>query len=279
MDSAVQWPGSSAASADAAVQESSPVDAVVFEHSATVLTYNVAGLPQGVSGSDPLFNTSQMSPLLNQYDLVVVQEDFSYHDQLIAEAEHPYQSSPQAGGVGVADGLNRFSMHPFQGHERIEWADCSGYLDGSNDCLAKKGFSVATHSIEGVLVDVYNLHMDAGRSAKDHDARAAQVAQMVRRIHDHSSGRPLIVAGDTNLKDAADEAILAELMQTAQLFDVCRTLDCPDPDRIDRVFVRGNSDVEIVPEAWTTDERFVDWQGEPLSDHEAVGVRLSIRSR
>src|SRR5688572_5820705 len=40
------------------------------------LTYNVAGLPEGVSKSHPAANTPLMSPLLNDFDLVVVQEDF-----------------------------------------------------------------------------------------------------------------------------------------------------------------------------------------------------------
>jgi hypothetical protein len=39
----------------------------------SVLTYNVAGLPAEVSGSDPVANHPQISPLLNGYDLVLVQ--------------------------------------------------------------------------------------------------------------------------------------------------------------------------------------------------------------
>ena len=46
----------------------------------TMLTYNVAGLPDGLNDDqNPEVNIPQMAPHLNPYDLVVVQEDFSYH--------------------------------------------------------------------------------------------------------------------------------------------------------------------------------------------------------
>src|SRR3954464_1761273 len=48
-----------------------------------LLTYNVAGLPQVVSPSTPRQNIPLVSPLLNAYDVVLVQEDFSYHELLL----------------------------------------------------------------------------------------------------------------------------------------------------------------------------------------------------
>src|SRR6185503_16774088 len=35
------------------------------------LSYNVAGLPEGISGSHPATNTAIIAPLLNDYDLVL----------------------------------------------------------------------------------------------------------------------------------------------------------------------------------------------------------------
>jgi hypothetical protein len=40
------------------------------------LTYNVAGLPEGISGSHPETNTPLIGPLLNAYDLVLMQESW-----------------------------------------------------------------------------------------------------------------------------------------------------------------------------------------------------------
>src|SRR5690606_11526523 len=47
-----------------------------------LLTYNVAGLPDLLSSSNPAVNTSRVSPLLNRYDVVLAQEDFVYHADL-----------------------------------------------------------------------------------------------------------------------------------------------------------------------------------------------------
>ncbi|MEZ6183766.1 MAG: hypothetical protein R3F62_02015 [Planctomycetota bacterium] len=86
---------------------------VVAQGQLEVLTYNVAGLPQGISGSNPAVNTTQISPKLNAYELVLVQEDFFYDADLRRQARHPNQSNPQpVSSRPVNDGLNRFSLTP-----------------------------------------------------------------------------------------------------------------------------------------------------------------------
>lgn len=54
-------------------------DSVGSEGSLTVLSYNVAGLPNLISSSNPLVNTKLISPKLNDYDIVNVQENFAYN--------------------------------------------------------------------------------------------------------------------------------------------------------------------------------------------------------
>ena len=241
-----------------------------------VLTYNVAGLPELISGSNPSVNTPLISPLLNAYDLVLVQEDFSYHAELSADATHPHQSEP--GGTGsLGDGLNRFSNHPFDGFERHAWEQCNGLIDAANDCLTDKGFSAATHELDsGALVDVYNLHMDAGGSVGDKAARRAQIEQMLARIA-QTPDRALIVAGDTNL-GASDEADVQTLLIGAGLSDACRELGCGDDARIDRVMFRSSAAVTLTPTDWLLDPAFVDGSGAPLSDHLPVAVDFAWTS-
>ena len=41
-----------------------------------LLTYNVAGLPDLLSGSEPATNTAIIGPRLNDYDIVLVQESW-----------------------------------------------------------------------------------------------------------------------------------------------------------------------------------------------------------
>lgn len=246
-----------------------------------LLTYNVAGLPQGISGSDPAQNTVQISPLLNQYDWVVVQEDFAYHDDLASSATHPHQSEPMqtASVLEMGDGLNRFATAPFAGHVREAWTECNGVFGAANDCLTTKGFSYARHTVApGVDIDLYNLHMDAGRDDGDIAARTAQVDQLLVAIASRSDGRAIIVTGDTNMKDD-DEAVLQTLMSGAGLSDACRQLGCPEPMRIDRVMFRSSADVELDVANWRVDESFVNDSGEPLSDHEAVAVDFSWTQR
>jgi len=243
------------------------------EGSLSVLTYNVAGLPDLISGSDPLVNTPLISPLLNDFDLVLVQEDFSYHAELSADAEHPYQSTPGGGGT-VGDGLNRFSGTVFSDFERAGWEQCNGLFDSGSDCLTAKGFSVGLHELgPDAGVDVYNLHMDAGGSQGDIEARQAQIQQLLETIALRSNDRALIVAGDTNM-DEEDEADFVTLLEGAGLVDACRELDCGEEYRIDRIMLRSSDTVELVPTLWLVDDTFVDGSGDPLSDHEAVVVEL-----
>ena len=245
----------------------------------TVLTYNVAGLPEGTSQSMPLEYTPQISPLLNLYDLVLVQEDFAYHDLLIANAEHPYRSEPHPDAnpreLAFGDGLNEFSQFEFGALDRVTWAECNGTVDSGSDCLTTKGFFAATHTLaEGIEVVVYDLHMDAGGSAGDIAARDAQVAQLLAHLGANAGARAVIVAGDTNM-DEQDEPSLVALLDGAGLVDTCRALTCGEEGRIDRVMLRSSAAVELTAVEWLVDDRFVDPDGNDLSDHEAVGVTIA----
>lgn len=62
-----------------------------------VLTYNVAGLPEGLSSGKPATNTPLISPRLGAYDIVNVQEDFNYHAALYAGDNHPYRTATSGG--------------------------------------------------------------------------------------------------------------------------------------------------------------------------------------
>ena len=284
--------------------DSSPATPLSGEFDA--LTYNVAGLPEGLSSSNPSVNTPYISPLLNDYDLVVVQEDWLtpdpnpfegslevYHDLLAAEALHPYQSVPAPLPLGsiperpealVSDGLNEFSMFEFGELTRVAWEGCFGGIDtsdgGAADCMATKGFSVATHVLEtGVEVDVYNLHGEAGGTAQDQVLQEADYQQLGAFINEHSSGRAVILGGDTNLHTEADNpdaAIWAGFLSTTGLVDVCTTVDCGgDATIIDKFAYRSNDAVTIEPLSHRFErEKFVRPDGMPLSDHEALAVRF-----
>ncbi len=244
-----------------------------------LLIYNVAGLPDWLSGSNPAVNTPLISPLLNGYELALVQEDLWYHDLLIVGAEHPFKSDPMIADptlTNMGDGLNRFSVFPFGALTREAWEECNGLVGEANDCLTPKGFSVAVVDPGGGAdVHVYNLHMDAGGSAGDIAAREAQLIQLAGAIADRSAGAALIVAGDTNLNDGRPEDMenLAWFLAETGLADVCRTLGCGD-DRIDRIMLRSSSSVTLEPLTWYLPDEFVDSGGGDLSDHRPVAATL-----
>lgn len=247
-----------------------------------LLTYNVAGLPEEISGSHPVQNMPLIAPKLNDFDLVLVQEDFWYHADLDAGTDHPFRSEPVwdvPEWDRMGDGLNRFSMSPFGPLTRVAWEECNGWFDSGGDCMTTKGFTVARHLLApGVPVDVYNLHMDASGSQADIEVRKAQAKQLAAYVVANSAFVAVLIAGDTNLKKTrpADLETLADFLEETGLRDVCRALDCPD-DRIDRVLFRDSDAVELVPLKWGLAEGFVDVAGEPLSDHEPVAVMMSWR--
>ena len=91
-----------------------------------LLTYNVAGLPEGISSSHPRTNIPQISPMLNEFGIVLVQEDFSYHDLLVSEA------ADQLGDVEKgAGGLHRVVVR--------EDVDLAGLFDDEDAVRAITG--------------------------------------------------------------------------------------------------------------------------------------------
>ncbi len=277
----------------------------------SVLTYNVAGLPFNLSGSNPVVNSVQISPRLNGFDLVVVQEDFSFHEDLVSQILHPFQSVkdttdvqfvidqfPPGASPQLGDGLNTFSFHAFGDFTRVTWNECFGLFDNGSDCLAPKGFSFARHEVEpGVFVDVYNLHSDAGGDEGSLDARRKNLRQLADFIVVTSDGNALIVLGDFNSRYTRAGDILPEFVATTGVSDVWIDLvrggnvpavgpslqdGCAisfadaDCERVDKIFYRNGIDVELEALSHAVPEDWVDTMGEQLSDHEPVSAVFRV---
>lgn len=246
----------------------------------TMLSYNVAGLPSLVSPSRPEVNVPLISPLLNHYDVALVQEDFSYHRELDARAEHPYRSDTMRRSLALMpDGLNQFSRFAMGWTHRVRWNHCHGYFGHASDCLADKGFSYTQLTLsDGVTVDVYNLHADAGGSANDVRARRANFEQLTAYVRERSRGNAVIIAGDTNVRTSRrhDASTLSAFVSALGLTEACDRSACGE-ERLDRIFFRSSDALELDVAGWWTDVRFVDDDGEPLSDHPAIGVEIRWR--
>lgn len=244
-----------------------------------LVTYNVAGLPEGISRSRPLANLPRIGELLNRFDLALVQEDFAYPRELRRSIRHAYASAPfeRGGRLDFGDGLSFFSALPVTELRREAWASCNGIVDSFFDCLTPKGFSVARQWLAPDRgVHVYNLHMDAGWSPDDRAAREAQIEQLVAEIARRSPREALIVAGDTNLF-GRDRDLLEQLLARTGLRDACEATRCPDRGRVDRVLFRSSAELVLRPVKWRIAHEFVDGARRPLSDHLAVAVSFVWR--
>ncbi len=279
-----------------------------------MLTYNVAGLPQEVTPTHSRANIPLMSPLLNAYDVVLTQEDYDwwrdlanltdfvhYHERLRAQATHPYRSPAHPGlegvgldltqrpGVQVGDGLGVLSRYPLRGNERIPWSGCYGGWDardgGAFDCLAVKGFLRSTLILaDGVEVDLYVIHAESGGSDTDQRLQDQDFRELGDYIEQHSGGRPVLVAGDTNLhtdpshpdaEGLGDTTIWTDFLNRLRLTDACRVTSCEQADSVDKLAYRSGDGAELSATTYEVpSSRFSDPQGQSLSDHDPVVVRL-----
>ncbi|MET9561532.1 jacalin-like lectin [Streptomyces tauricus] len=248
-----------------------------------VLTYNVAGLPEGLSSGNPEVNTPLLAPRLGAYDIVNVQEDFNYHAALYAGDNHPYRTAT-SGGVPFGDGLNTLSDHTFEDFERVGWNNCTG-----TNCLTPKGFSLARVRLaEGVFVDVYNVHTNADATDDALAARRANIEQLSDFVQANSAGNAVIVMGDTNTRYTRAGDNIRTLASENGLTDAwvqlvrggsapaqgSDALVCPTTaptnscEVVDKILYRGGDLVNLSASRYNNEwAKFLDSAGGNLSDH------------
>jgi endonuclease/exonuclease/phosphatase family metal-dependent hydrolase len=247
-------------------------DRVLRQGQLSVLTYNVAGLPEGLSNVRPTQTLPLVGALLNKFDLVLVQEDFAYPELLRKQLRLPYRTAPFVRGEALhfGDGLSLFSKLPLADVKRAAWSTCHGIYDSYSDCLTPKGFAFTRLELTpGTSVDVYDAHLDAGPGPGDKAARGAQLEQLLRALREQSAERALVLGGDFNLT-AAEVPQFRRRMAELGIVDTCDALICGQERRLDRVLVRSGGAVTLKPKAWRVVPGFRDAQGRALSDHEPV---------
>ncbi|MFE1795626.1 jacalin-like lectin [Streptomyces sp. NPDC059517] len=272
-----------AASATAAPAPAPAAAAAPSSGTFNVLTYNVAGLPDGLSSGNPATNTPLLAPRLGAYDIVNVQEDFNYHAALYAGDNHPYRTAT-SGGVPFGDGLNTLSDYTFEDFERVGWNNCTG-----TNCLTPKGFSLARVRLaEGVFVDLYNVHTNADDTDDALTARRANIEQLSDFVQANSAGNAVIVMGDTNTRYTRSGDNIRTLASENGLTDAwvqlvrggsapaqgSDALVCPTTaptnscEVVDKVLYRGSNLVNLSATRYNNEwAKFLDSAGGNLSDH------------
>jgi endonuclease/exonuclease/phosphatase family metal-dependent hydrolase len=242
-----------------------------------LVTYNVAGLPEGLSNVHPVANLPLIGAMLNRFDMALVQEDFAYPELLRQQLRLPYRSPAFVRGeqLHFGDGLSLFSRHPLGASGREAWTACHGVVDSYFDCLTPKGLGWWRIELTPqVSIDVYDVHLDAGASRGDVEARRAQLVQLVGAIRRTSSERGVILGGDFNLT-ASEIPGFKRQMAELGLREVCDELRCGQPTRLDRVLFRSSSSLRLVARSWRLGGGFRDAKGRALSDHVPVIASFS----
>ena len=194
---------------------------------------NVDGLPNKIltfeinpDGKEAAGATALCGVLANSgWDFVGFSEDFNFHSELTAAPASTYYNFGEHGGSvsglsNSTDGLGFACLKQlsYSGGTKVAWSSeygGSGLLsigDNGADNMIDKGFRQYTVTFaEGVAVDVYVLHMDAGTADSDDDydsngrdknvvAREAQLTQLATYIKNNHNNRPVIILGDTNCR-------------------------------------------------------------------------------
>jgi hypothetical protein len=261
----------------------------------SVLTYNVAGLPEAISSAPTPreSSTTTIGQRIAPYDIVNVQEDFNYHATLYAaDTAHAYRTAT-SGGAGIGSGLNTLSKLPYDGDdfERVGWNSCTY---GSGDCLTPKGFTFMRERLaEGVYVDFYNLHTNAGTNDDDLVARANNLSQLSGFIATHSAGNAVVVMGDTNTRYTRSGDTIAEFGAANGLTDawvqlirggtpptkgtdalVCDQTGTTVPNTcevVDKILYRGSKLVSLNATSYKNEHaKFLTDAGLMLSDHDPL---------
>ncbi|MGW3307437.1 jacalin-like lectin [Streptomyces sp. NPDC001073] len=261
-----------------------------------VLTYNVAGLPESLSSASTPRDTSTtaIGTRIAPYDIVNVQEDFNYHAYLYSTDTHPYRTAT-SGGAGIGSGLNTVSDYAWDGDdfERVGWNSCQ--ID-SGDCLTPKGFTFMRERLsEGVYVDFYNLHTNAGTNDGDEASRADNLAQLTTFITSHSAGNAVVVMGDTNTRYTRTADTIAEFGAANGLTDawvkvirggvapakgsdtlLCDQTGATVPNTcevVDKVLYRSSKLVTLNATSYNNEHaKFLTSDGLMLSDHDPITV-------
>ncbi|MGM0564131.1 MAG: jacalin-like lectin [Pseudomonadota bacterium] len=259
----------------------------------SVLSYNVAGLPELFSSadSDRQAATEQISCYVNAFDVVNVQEDFNYHAALYDTCNNHPHRSPTTGGMGFGSGLNSMSYYPYSDWERVSWNDCNGV-----DCLTPKGFTRARVRVDdGVIVDVYNLHAQAQVGSADLEARRGNILQLANYIEQHSAGHAVLILGDTNTRYTRSEDNIRELTNRgfkdpwieltrngsypasgAPALACSEKITDPNCEIVDKLFYRGSHALDVIPMLYQVRTDDVNNEGEKLSDHPPVQGDFNI---
>lgn len=283
----------------------------------TVATLNVDGLPQKILmvkvNTDGPGNagSARIGKYLMKkgYDMVMLQEDFNYHDVLSVILEDDYKMDEWSGDVEVVghtidylhlqnhrfecDGLmgcwkNDLTVTPAG---RTPWQQNFGKFSHALDEMVTKGFRRYDVTLKsGDRIVVYNMHMDASdnkdvaeqKDEKDREARMAQWTQLKEDVLKNLDSRPIIIVGDMNSLYSRDDvkSVFIDAINDSGLgtvSDVWIEMKKQGDETVDKIlYINPVMGTKIQPVAFSLDKEGYQNEGKPLGDHYPVAATFQI---
>jgi len=268
-----------------------------------VLSYNVHGLFRLAAKDDPAARMPTIGWLSRAYDVMLYQEDFEYHRELVAQLDAhadflgngvggdarrilakliavpftmwiPHFSPPYGSGVSTAVHCHYQVVETNNGL----YTACDGWFSSNGDCWASKGYlRVRLRTPGGHEIDFYNTHLESGDSPGSTLARRAQLVELADSIELHSSGRAVVVGGDLNVSylRPGDRDMMHELRQRVGLADSGAGPQNPQWRERDFLLYRSGTAVDLAVRRAGEATEFIS-TGRALSDHPAIFVHLAV---
>jgi endonuclease/exonuclease/phosphatase family metal-dependent hydrolase len=225
-----------------------------------ILLWNVWLLPPPLSDRIVHSRARKISPLLNGYDLVILNEAFAFKQTLLSQTHYPHIILQKRKRIfDVFDsGVMILSKWPVVKTEMEHYRKRERW-----DRLACKGVIFVRVQLPGSReVDVYGTHMQAGSSDAEQRSRDEQARHLVAFILRHSGeDRRVVVGGDLNMGPARNPDLQGYSVHYSNLTDARRRVatyeqfkvganlrDVISPgweQDINRFLVRNISDIKV----------------------------------
>ena len=303
------------------------------------ITYNVDGLPETLDLNDlpwifkPIVwiyklitkttiirlndndNRSESSQFIGErmkddgIDIIGLQEDFNYHNDISNGLGGKYVSNNHGGGFNLSklfsttewltyfplprfkcDGIGLFINDKIKilNEQFIRWEKSCGYFKHANDALTHKGFRYFSLAINNEIeMDVCVLHMDATfdlEDERDLKARESQLKQLSKYIKSINTDKPIVIMGDTNsyphlnidIKNVQENLI--DSINEVPNLHISEVVP-NDGVFIDKFFIVNNdkSKHTLIPKECYFDRTYNNSKIGIVSDHDPLIMKISVK--
>lgn len=214
------------------------------------LVWNMKAMRTAEEAGKSVSETVALWPSLSRWDLVFLQDDQYYAEELTVWAE--FENWTEAKGIQIPtrEALNIISRNQLEPVFRQQWEDCSQDMAPQVPCSTTAGFTqTALLLTNGHWIDVINVRLidsDVSNSA----VRASNVAQLIDFVNRGSTEEAMIVAGDFALIAIGETAAdFQKVLEATGLQDSCTILNCSD-ERSQRFLFRSSDEITLVPTHW-----------------------------